>query len=1184
MNRILHSKTKAGKLIPAFSFFILFAGVVAQAQTISNQENSTAVVAKAQAQQQKLAFIQNKGQWPAHILYKADLPGAQALVTKDGMIAGVFDPKSLRGLSAYTMQIEERRKDRNNTPEPQKPTIKGHGWKIKFVNSNPVASQSIVKEGESTDYYNYLNDNGANATNVHSYGAITYKNVYNGIDVRYYSTADNLGMENDIIIQPGADASKVAFIPEGIPNYTLDEKGNLILHTTVSAILLPAPVTYTIDNYGNRQPVASRYILNVDKSISFATGSYNHSQKLVIDPIVMRWATWVSNNGTVDSHNHSIDLDAAGNIYTGGFYASAGFITVGAFQAVYGGSTDAWIAKYTEPATPGSAGSRVWQTYFGSTALDQVDVIKVGPDGFIYAGGYTYSDLATTYGSGFTTPGYGNRSGQSGTVSLGMLVKLNTSGTGAQVRTLGPTSISPIYSEFTGIDDIKILPGAGSTFSLVAIGNVLITAGFTGSGDLPQAVTAAGTSITPSPTNSGTTCGIALRLSADFSAINWIKIIGSPTDFEDVYFRASVIDAANNIYIGGNTYAASNISFNNPSTQTTLMGSSDGVLMKMNASGTVLNSRYFNSSAGAYTSIICMDMAGDYSGILVGGTTKGLAAANITAGAWQSTYGGGNFDFFAARLPLSLASTTVGTYLGGSGNESNMTGIRYDAAGMIYVAGYTASTNYVTATNPVQNVNMALLGSPNAVFTKLNAAGTAVLYSTYLGGSIDEQDPVGNSAIASYNCRIYLALTGSSNDFPLTTGAVTTNKLSSTSISEPILVSMANPPDLNSYTITPATQNITCNTTPAGLTASAPAYVIAGISRNNVAQTNGTSGAYPSGLPTITAASYQWQRSIDNGATWTNIAGATTLTLSAAQMGTVSQDTKYRLVVNGDACNRPTTAVGAVSVGGDPSASPSINCAGGNATFNANATGTGPFTYNWVLPPGSTRTNPGNVNSFNIIGLLDTDAGIYQLTVINSGGCRVTNTFSFNTNICKVSVLAFNLLSFNAAKDATGNKAILKWQSNEEYNFSHYQVERSKDGVNYEVIGIVYGRSVNGEKADYSFIDAMPQDGINYYRLLMIDKDGKGNYSPIRALNFTKGKEEITILVYPSPAKNTVTITGVNAGMQLRIISSDGKLASTYEATGTTLTIPVAKLPGGTYILQALNNNVVVATTKLIKE
>ena len=105
-----------------------------------------------------------------------------------------------------------------------------------------------------------------------------------------------------------------------------------------------------------------------------------------------------------------------------------------------------------------------------------------------------------------------------------------------------------------------------------------------------------------------------------------------------------------------------------------------------------------------------------------------------TANPFQNAYGGGDFDAFVAKLNPAGSALAYSTYLGGAlGDNGNA--IAVDAGGNAYVTGVTSSTNFPRA-NPLQNDNR---GGNDAFITKLNTAGTALLYSTYLGGVNDDR-------------------------------------------------------------------------------------------------------------------------------------------------------------------------------------------------------------------------------------------------------------------------------------------------------------------------------------------------------------------------------------------------------------------------------------------------------------
>ncbi len=160
---------------------------------------------------------------------------------------------------------------------------------------------------------------------------------------------------------------------------------------------------------------------------------------------------------------------------------------------------------------------------------------------------------------------------------------------------------------------------------------------------------------------------------------------------------------------------------------------------------------------------IAVDTAGD---AYVTGYTSSTDFPT-SAGAFQTTYGGGDLDAFVTKLNPTGTALVYSTYLGGTDDEEGQ-GIAVDTAGNAYVTGYTYSTNFPTTAGAFQTTYG---GSQDVFVTKLNATGTALVYSTYLGGTDDEEgqgiavDTAGNAYVTGYTY---------STNFPTTAGAFQT--------------------------------------------------------------------------------------------------------------------------------------------------------------------------------------------------------------------------------------------------------------------------------------------------------------------------------------------------------------------------------------------------------------------------
>jgi hypothetical protein len=162
--------------------------------------------------------------------------------------------------------------------------------------------------------------------------------------------------------------------------------------------------------------------------------------------------------------------------------------------------------------------------------------------------------------------------------------------------------------------------------------------------------------------------------------------------------------------------------------------------------------------------------------------------------------------------------------------------------------------------------------------------------------------------------------------------------------------------------------------------------------------------------------------------------------------------------------------------------------------------------------------------------------------------------------------LPLNLLNFSVKN--TNNSANLKWQTANEVNTSHFEIERSNGQINFQKIGKVLANNQK-EKNEYDFLDENPDAGLYYYRLKMVDIDGKYSYSPIRSILFKNNESEFT--VFPSPADKSVTVDLKRhfSKVKAEIISSIGKEVGSKRMVDTQkFEIDISNLSPGIYIIR----------------
>ncbi|HWT00008.1 MAG TPA: SBBP repeat-containing protein [Pyrinomonadaceae bacterium] len=239
------------------------------------------------------------------------------------------------------------------------------------------------------------------------------------------------------------------------------------------------------------------------------------------------------------------------------------------------------------------------------------------------------------------------------------------------------------------------------------------------------------------------------KLNSTGSALVYSTYLGGGDNDEA---RNIAVDASGNAYVAGSTYSTNFPTAN--AIQATMAGTFDAFVTKLNAAGSALVfSTYLGGGGGDQAWDIAVDSQGN--ALVTGGTGS---TDYPTVNPVQATYAG-TVDAFVTKFNPAGSALIYSTYLGGSIFDFGYS-IATDSAGNAYVTGYAESTNFPTA-NAIQNAPAG--GGVDAFVTKLNPAGSAFVYSTYLGGSSIDRG-FGIAADSAGNAYVTGA-TGSSN-FP----------------------------------------------------------------------------------------------------------------------------------------------------------------------------------------------------------------------------------------------------------------------------------------------------------------------------------------------------------------------------------------------------------------------------------
>jgi hypothetical protein len=619
--------------------------------------------------------------------------------------------------------------DHNPTARLKTKRCSAAAFQMHFLGAN--ASASAVGEQELSGKSNYFRGNNPTRwrTNVPHFKRARYADVYPGIDVVYYGNRQKL--EYDLLVNPGAKPQEINFAIDVVGEERrlapadIQKDGALEVVTTSGTILLQPPLAYQEDN-GETKIVAIHYSKKGPNRIGFEIGAYDRTKSLIIDP-VLTYSGFIG--GSSDDFGYAVAVDVAGNLYVTGGTTSPDFpVTTGVAQTSYAGADsntqgvqgDVFVIKI-DPAGE----QLLYSTYLGGTADDNAYAISVDSAGNAYLAGATNSaDFPVTQGVVQTTFGGGPNDA--------FVAKLNPAGSALVYSTYLGTAIGGergfgIASDLAG--DAYVTGDAAPDFPVT-------TGSFRGGVNDAQL-----TELNPSGTS---------RIFSRFFGGNGL---------DEGY--AIAVDAAGNISITGAT-TSTDLPVTGNAAQANLAGGRDAFVAQFDRTGSLIYCSYIGGTAdelGTSLGAVALDRTGR---IYVTGSTAS-ADYPTTASAFQTTYAGGISDVFVTAIdPLKQNSVVYSTLLGGSAEDDFgqfARGITVDIAQNAVITGNTTSANFPT----LRAVQSTGGGGEDAFVSKLNATGSALIFSTYLGGV---QNEYGAGVITDKTGNTYVTGQTGSADFP----------------------------------------------------------------------------------------------------------------------------------------------------------------------------------------------------------------------------------------------------------------------------------------------------------------------------------------------------------------------------------------------------------------------------------
>lgn len=623
-----------------------------------------------------MQFTQNKGQvvdmrqqTRSDILFKGDGGGADVYLRKTGLSYVVSNlPDVMHEVNEQVEELEESGEINSSNAERKrlevmnKQILKVHRIDIDFLNclsaeasaqaDNPTAEINVADRVEGLSNYYYAHCP-AGITDVNSYNEITFKNIYNKIDIKYYGGKEH-GLKYDIVVNPGGNPDDIKLKYSGADDLII-KNGELRIKNSVGEMTEQLPKVYQNVN-GEIVDVETEYRLeylsNNDVIVHFSFSTFNSSFPLVVDP----WLSYFGGS-SVDA-GVSVTTDPSGNVLFTGVVQSVNFpVSAGAYQAIYGGQVviaayhdaegDAFIVKMD------ANGNRLWATYYGGTSNEHGCGITTDAAGNVLIAGNTISTNFPV-SAACHQPVYGGNSLQDGDA---FLLKLDAAGVRLWATFYGGTSGDYGYDVATDGSNIYFY---GNTLS-------------------PNAISTGGSF---QAANNGLADVFVTKFSPTGNRL-WGTYVGGAQ--WDVCGGVAYDNISGNIYIAG-----SSASTNFPvlaGAQMAFGGSRDAFLVKFSPAGVRLWSTYYGGNNEEIGTCIAVDNIGN---IVLGGRTQS-AGSIATIGAYQSVFGGG-MDGFIAKFN-NAGSLLWGTYFGGNLNEWFYGGIAVDGNNNIYAYGEWEDSN-----------------------------------------------------------------------------------------------------------------------------------------------------------------------------------------------------------------------------------------------------------------------------------------------------------------------------------------------------------------------------------------------------------------------------------------------------------------------------------------------------------
>ncbi|MFX0091805.1 MAG: SBBP repeat-containing protein [Candidatus Hodarchaeota archaeon] len=588
---------------------------------------------------------------------------------------------------------------------------------LNFLDSNLVVPMGRYKMSHYTNYFY----GGLQITNVPAYEEVWYKDLYPGIDLRYYIS--DQGLKYDFVVHPGADSKQISIqVSESITLSITDQ--SVCFQACGHPQQMEFKDTMLRVYQADGASISARFIpkYSVSNSYGFQIGSYDPTQTLIIDPMWLAFSTFLGRSGLEFAED--IAVDTTGNSYVVGKTSSSDFPMVNAYDDTYKTGGTIFVSKLNNVGN-----GLVFSTFISSSdGYDEIEGIAVDADGNSYITGWTNSSTFPIKNA------YQSIVGGSWDI---FVTKFNSAGNDL------------IFSTFLG-------GSWGEEPRDIAVdtnGNSYVV-GITSSSDFPMQNAYDNTL--------NWTDGFVTKLNTAGNGLIFSTYLGGDYSEEA---NGIAVDTNGNSYITGYTQSTDFPTMN--AYQSNISGNYDTFVTKLNIAGNgLVFSTYLGGSGFDWVHGIAVDSTGNS---YVAGNTDSSDFPVFNA--YDNTHGGGE-DVFISKINATGNGLGYSTYLGGGTDERGWS-IAVDDAGNSYIAGRTQSSDFPTQNAYDDSYNGASYSfGGDAFVTRINTMGDELGFSTFLGGSEDDW----GLAIAVDTARnSYITGTTSSTDFPLKNAYDSTN-------------------------------------------------------------------------------------------------------------------------------------------------------------------------------------------------------------------------------------------------------------------------------------------------------------------------------------------------------------------------------------------------------------------------